>query len=668
MLLASSGSRRVREVSKVVSISVLLAVLCSFTAAIFGEDRKAAQEALAAARKLRTDLHSQAAPTREQMLACAKAFRQVYLSDPRYGGCDDAVFEEASIYQEAGKKFGNVADYKNAARLYRFLLKGYPSSKFCPDALLSLGDALSGPLEDNTAAQEVYQQLQTQYGKSAAAASLAARAQSEPPKKTATPPTKSVVAARNAAPLSMVQNIRHWSTSDYTRVIIDMDVETKYAKTRIDNPDRIFFDISNSKLSRDLLNKTFVVGDEFIKQVRVGQNQPDVVRVVLDFAAIADYSVFELHDPFRLVVDVYGNKSGKESARSGTMPRQEVAAAKPQEEPTPEKKPPQPEPAPKLVSPPEGADPIPSHPAGSIKVTDIPGAPIPLPKVSEPTPVEIKEAAKSTTFPAAAGKPAPSPPTSASPKSASATSRGDRTMTRMLGLKIGRIVLDPGHGGHDTGTIGKGGLREKELVLEVAKQLKSMLEDKIHAEVLLTRDDDRFISLEERTAIANQARADLFVSIHANSSVSRITSGVETYFLDFAKSEAEREVAARENASTVRNIHDLENLIKKIAQADKSAESRELASMVQKKLYGGARQLFPTARNRGVRSAPFVVLIGANMPSVLAEVAFISNPKDEKILRQEDNRQRLAQALYAGIEGYMKTLGADVAQVQRGAN
>jgi N-acetylmuramoyl-L-alanine amidase len=237
-------------------------------------------------------------------------------------------------------------------------------------------------------------------------------------------------------------------------------------------------------------------------------------------------------------------------------------------------------------------------------------------------------------------------------------------MTRTLGLKIGRIVLDPGHGGHDAGTVGPGGLREKDLVLHVAQQLQKLLEDRLGAEVVLTRNDDTFIPLEERTAIANQHQADLFISIHANASRSLAASGVETYYLNFARSDEAQEVAARENASTIRNIRELQSLLRKIAQADKSTESRELAALLQKRLYTGARKVYPLARDRGIRSAPFVVLIGANMPSVLAEVGFISNPRDEKVLRKEDNRHRLAEALFAGIEGYMKTLGSDVAANQ----
>jgi N-acetylmuramoyl-L-alanine amidase len=174
--------------------------------------------------------------------------------------------------------------------------------------------------------------------------------------------------------------------------------------------------------------------------------------------------------------------------------------------------------------------------------------------------------------------------------------------------------------------------------------------------------------LENRTAIANRCEADLFLSIHANSSANRGASGVETYFLDFARTSAEREIAARENAATVHTYRDLEELVKKIARADKMAESRELAGFVQKALYGEVRQVFSSTKNRGVRSAPFVVLIGAKMPSVLVEVAFLSNPRDEKLLKKEPTLQNVAKALCLGIEGYMKALGSHVARIQANAS
>lgn len=202
---------------------------------------------------------------------------------------------------------------------------------------------------------------------------------------------------------------------------------------------------------------------------------------------------------------------------------------------------------------------------------------------------------------------------------------------------------------------------EKNLVLDVSKELQKLLQDKLGAQVILTRTDDSYVALEDRPLIANQQQADLFVSIHANSSVIRSVSGVETYFLDFARTDSAREVSARENASSDRNIRDLQDLILKIAEADKLQESRELAAIIQKNLFAGAHKIIPASMNRGVRSAPFIVLIGAHMPSILAEISFLSNPRDEKILMKDANRQSLALSLFQGIEAYMKSLGSSVA-------
>ncbi len=645
-------------------------------------DREAAQKALIEARKMREELGRATNPSKDRYLSLIRKYKLVYASDPHYSGSDDAIYEAGEVYQEMGEKFGTLLYYKEAAKMYQFLLRDYNTSPRCPEALLRLGDLYSGPLEDESAAQAAYNRLRKEYRNSKAAEALTLKASRETPKESdkdesqRNQPAPSGPAENGVARHAIVENIRHWTTTDYTRIIIDLDTQTRYTKTRLSNPDRIYFDISNASLGKELSNKTFAVSDEFLRQVRVAQNRADVVRVVLDFAAISDYSVFELHDPFRIVVDIHGTRGDKSKADLAAKAAEtsEEAPSKPipirplpasSSETKGGEKPPA-----SSAATHSGGSPVSSGTktredksplkveelaANSPKPADIAGRSVTPPPVraAAPRPPEAKPAAKTR---------ASAPDVPPLPKTADVTSRGDRTLTRVLGLKIGRIVIDPGHGGHDTGTIGRGGLAEKDLVLQVARDLKRLLEDKIGAQVILTRSDDRFVSLEERTAIANQARADLFISIHANSSSSRSTSGVETYYLDFARSESERAVAARENASTVRNVRDLQSLIKKIAQADKSAESRELAAILQKKLYGGARTLFPAAKNRGVRSAPFVVLIGANMPSVLAEVAFISNPRDEKLLKQESNRAQLARALFAGIEGYMKTLGSEVAR------
>jgi N-acetylmuramoyl-L-alanine amidase len=236
------------------------------------------------------------------------------------------------------------------------------------------------------------------------------------------------------------------------------------------------------------------------------------------------------------------------------------------------------------------------------------------------------------------------------------TASGDRSLIRALGLKIGKIVIDPGHGGHDTGTIGPNGLEEKDLVLDVGRRLGKLLETRLGAEVVYTRKDDTFIPLETRTAVANQARADLFVSIHANSSRDADARGVETYYLNFTSSPEALEVAARENAVSEKSIYELQDLVKKIALKEKIEESREFAGDVQQSLHSGLAIKSPAIRDRGVKKAPFIVLIGANMPSILAEISFVSNPTDEHRLSTSEYRQRIAESLYRGIAKYANGL------------
>src|SRR6202051_3008988 len=241
-------------------------------------------------------------------------------------------------------------------------------------------------------------------------------------------------------------------------------------------------------------------------------------------------------------------------------------------------------------------------------------------------------------------------------REAKPTASGDRSLIRALGLKIGKIVIDPGHGGHDTGTIGPNGLEEKDLVLEGSRRLGKLLETRLGAQVVYTRKNDTFIPLETRTAIANQARADLFISIHANSTHDEDARGVETYYLNFTSSPEALEVAARENAVSEKSIYELQDLVKKIALKEKIEESREFAWDVQQSLHSGLALKNPAIRNRGVKKAPFIVLIGANMPSILAVISFVSNPVDEHRLVTSEYRQRIAESLYRGIAKYVNGL------------
>jgi N-acetylmuramoyl-L-alanine amidase len=233
---------------------------------------------------------------------------------------------------------------------------------------------------------------------------------------------------------------------------------------------------------------------------------------------------------------------------------------------------------------------------------------------------------------------------------------GGRSLSRALGLKIGRIVVDAGHGGHDSGTLGPDGIEEKDVVLDVALRLGKMLRQRMGADVIFTRDDDTFIPLETRTAIANKAQADLFISVHANSSQDPDARGVETYYLSFTSSADALEVAARENAVSQQSIHELADLVKKIAMQDKIDESREFATDVERSLYTGlttGQSQNAGLHDRGVKKAPFVVLIGANMPSILAEISFLTNPEDARQLRDPAYRQKIADSLYLGVARYV---------------
>src|SRR5688500_9768035 len=241
------------------------------------------------------------------------------------------------------------------------------------------------------------------------------------------------------------------------------------------------------------------------------------------------------------------------------------------------------------------------------------------------------------------------------PAAAAATARGDYSLSRQLGLGIARIVIDAGHGGHDPGAKVRG-LSEAGLTLDIALRLEELLRKQPGVEVVQTRRKDAYVSLEERAEIANRAGADLFISIHANASNNPRMRGVETYVLNFAGDAQAERVAARENAGSGRAMRDLSDIVKAIALNNKVDESRELARFVQDSLFAQLRRNDRTLRNLGVKQAPFMVLIGATMPSVLTEVAFVTNREDAGLLRSDKYRQDVAQALLAGITRYQQSL------------
>ncbi len=487
--------------------------------------------------------------------------------------------------------------------------------------------------------------------------------------------------------VSLVSGIRHWSTPVYTRIAIDLQDQVSYQAARVPGPDRIYFDLYGARLDPSLNGRSVeVIDDGFLKRIRAAQFSNNVTRIVLDVSSVSDYSAFLLPNPWRLIIDIHGLKPGTtQTTNLASLPQ-----ASPAHSPSPI--------ANSFSAQPPVANPqqtsVPATPSVSrraatqdiaslgqqpnrVQATDHPTTrPIAASVAGTvPAPQPDDGSMASTTPPPVVSRKKPSamhpaPPSLAENddngppmREAEPTAAGERSLVRTLGLKIGRIVIDAGHGGHDSGTTGPGGIEEKQVVLDVALRLGKLLKQRLGADVIYTRDDDTFIPLETRTAIANKAQADLFLSIHANSSPDSSARGVETYYLNFTTSPDALEVAARENAVSDESIHELSDLVKKITLKDKIDESREFASDVQKSLYENLEEGNPGLRDRGIKKAPFVVLIGANMPSILAEISFLTNSDDAHELQQPAYRQRIAESLYRGVSRYISGLsGVRLAQ------
>lgn len=480
-----------------------------------------------------------------------------------------------------------IPDYRKAVSLYRRVVDHDPAPEIAADSLYAVAtlyDRMADRVPEGEYRQQAvraYRRLAREHPQSRHRSAALDRAVQLETTSRRPPPV-----AGNT-PLAVVSEIRYRANENYTRVVIQLDREVTFEKQVLKSPDRIYFDLAETRPGPELNGRTISVDGVFIKRIRVARNRPDVVRVVFDYHEIRNHTVFALFEPFRIVIDTHGHGSGRNAETTREFSTARTVRSTP-----------------------------PAAPA--------PGKPPESPRASKPIPQE------------------------------------DLTLTRVLGLKVGRVVVDPGHGGHDSGAIGRGGLREKDLVLSIANRLKPLLEERLGTEVIMTRDDDRFIPLEERTAIANQHQADLFISIHGNSSRGRRATGAETFYLNFAESDSAQEVATRENAASQRTVGELEDLVRQITKGTHNAESRKLAGVVQTSLFSGIKKHRRPFLNRGVKTAPFIVLMGASMPSILTEVGFISNPDEEKFLTTSENHQRVAEALFEGVKQYLQELGTAV--------
>lgn len=346
---------------------------------------------------------------------------------------------------------------------------------------------------------------------------------------------------------SQVRDIRYYEISNGVRTIIESDNIIEFSKGQLKNPERLFFDLRNSSLSKDL-KKEFILNKSILNKIRLGQFDSNTVRIVFDLASQEyQFKVMQLEDPFRLVIDIYQGDSTKGKSKEEQVDKNQ----------------------------------------------------------------------------------------------------------KLLFKK--KVVIDPGHGGKDPGAIGPKGLMEKDVVLDIALKVRDLLKDNPNYDIVLTRDKDVFIPLNERTELANRVNADLFISIHANASPNSRAKGVETYLLNWTDDEEAIRVAARENAISVKKMRELKGeigvMLASLEREAKRDDSVKLAGYVHNALIQSLRSSF-SRNDNGVKQALFYVLVGAQMPSCLLEISYISNPEEERLLSDELYRLNIARAIVDGIESY----------------
>jgi len=669
--------------------------------------RQSAAVQFARAEEQRATLNSKS--TEKRTLADYKqvvlVYRRVAMITPRAPEVPDSLVAVAEVYTEMGDRFGRTY-YQSAVDTYQFLIREYPTSKYCQDAMLRTAKLQRERLGDSQLAQKTYEDFLKRYPRSPrkreaqeALAELALLQNGDmPPDANGTATSKTIwpnaeepradapahsggksVSGKGSRAVPQVQRIRAAVNGAATRVTIDLEDSVQYTSGRIANPERIFFDLHSARLTPEAARANIHVDGGRLLAVRVAQNHNGVVRVVLDVNGVKNYAASLSGNPPQLLIDLFGdslatvpvrtamgkpaqeagaedanksatagggmqnaqNGSGKEPAAETTSPLQKIVAnAKSAINTT--------------IN--GGAVNAGATNGGSAGGSNGSSAGDSSSGVARNAPPAVKSAKSKPVKTAAAG----AKPDLVRPASTPQPTRdGQSTLTRTLGLKIGRIVIDAGHGGHDTGTIGPTGLMEKDLCLDVALRLGKIIEQRLPgANVVYTRSDDTFVPLEERTNMANQAKADLFISIHANSSRDHAARGIETYYLNLKGSAEAMEVAARENATAQGGVHDLQDLVLKIARTEKIDESKELVEDIQDSLSRRIQKTNKPVKNRGVRKAPFVVLIGADMPSILTEISFLSNPADEQMLKKPEQRQKVAEGLYQGVASYLESMNS----------
>lgn len=662
---------RVSGLASVKWVLILVSILLCLPVITRASHESAARDQFALAVRMRTMLEGLL--PRDRSIADYKktidAYQKVYLISTDAPEVTPSLIAEAELYREMGHLYDRKY-FQASIDMYKFLLAQYPGTRYRAEALFAVAQ-IQTEQENLDAATATYKEFLKYYPRSDRASDArkalaqigaALRAPRASGKEASASETANSEDARRVhaneasagvetvartpendlaalgpvlqprgpqKPWAAVESVQAFNAADHTRIIVTLNDTVTFDSAHLPSPDRIYFDLHDARLSSRMHGRSADFQTGLLRSLRVGQNKPDVVRIVLDAVETRVYSAALVGKPYRLVIDL---RSADPNVSSGASN------------------------APLSASNASDANPPMNQPLGSVA----PDSSVPVVRAADET-VTVKApkivpgvarrlATASEARTTASLKPPPQP---------RPTRDGGRSLSRELGLKISRIVIDPGHGGHDTGTIGPHGLMEKDVCLDVALRLGRLIDKNLPgAQVIYTRKDDTFIPLEQRTAIANNAKADLFISIHANSSRDHYARGIETYYLNFATSPEAMEVATRENAYSNESIHDLQSLIQKIARNDKIEESKELATDIQGTLSHRLELISASEHNRGVKRAPFVVLIGANMPSVLCEISFLSNPVDERLLRHPVQRQRVALGIYRGIAAYLASINS----------
>ncbi len=537
-----------------------------------------AQSEIAVYQRARSDYfwlmkHPQAKGVYHNWQTLADRFARIYTSNPQGPQAAASLFWMGRIHAGAWHQFKRKADLNEAVDVYRRLIRHFPRSRLSDDAQFIIGSLLEEAGDAKQAYLE-YLRVTVNYPKGDQVAVAKRRLDALERKlvghpQPLPPQAKAPSAEDESASLATVTDLRHWSTPNYTRVVLSLERPVPYNTVLLkknsdaNKPRRLYLDLRGAHLSKRV-KETVPIGDGLLQRARAGQFNKDTVRVVLDIKHLASYKVFTLDNPFRVVVDCFGQTKKAMLAAKKARRERKVSRGRAKELP---------------------------------------------PKLG---------------------------------------------LAAALGLGIKTIVLDPGHGGKDPGASWRG-VKEKDLVLDIAKRLKPLLEKKLGCKVLLTRNRDVFLPLEDRTALANTHDADLFISLHLNAAPSHRLSGVETYFLNLASDDESMRVAARENATTERSISDLQVILNDLMLNSKINESNRLARSLQKGLLKEMRTSW-RVRDLKVKQAPFYVLIGARMPAVLVELGFITNPTEHQRLTKSTYRERLAEGIADGVAAYAKQL------------